>query len=613
MWGKINQMRSHHSRSLIIALFILILLILVTSLGKNNIVFAQESLPTPNGRDSKEKMIVVEYRWQLAFWSDGSPVCNIIINHENQPTNDEIQQICGQTLYQEYSKSSECKASAEKTAPTCTGLFLNNLTTVPVSKTVVVKPQKPSIEISMSGCNYTNDAVFCVGEPELVLTGEEPLHDQRIIKIQGKLDDKSFTCDGNICKVPVPVTDLKGIAITFWGDSSFGDSTPHYIAYIRNIQATNQEKAFYIDVISDQWTGKIPPSGSQIWHIFPESIDQPDWLKPPTIASELRSNKKLYYLAAELIQNGAVNTSSCSNGGLTDSITANECGVAMASPKIQNWQNQFDQEILSVAKADDIPAKLLKNIFLRESQLWPGIYQGINEVGLGQLTENGADTVLLWNRAFYDSFCPLVLDNGFCSIGFANLGRGRQSLLKGALLQKANAACHNCANGIDQTKVGYTIHVFAETIKANCSQVNQIFINTTQKSPREITNYSDLWRFTLVNYNAGAGCLSKAIVRTKAGNSPIDWAHVSTNLDPACRIAADYVVDITEGDSAKIFTFSTPLPSETPTKQATSTVTAKPTQTLKTAVVIKPTMTVTPTTTVTPTRVDFATTPTATP
>jgi hypothetical protein len=39
------------------------------------------------------------------------------------------------------------------------------------------------------------------------------------------------------------------------------------------------------------------------------------------------------------------------------------------------------------------------------------------------MTEQGADTVLLWNPEFFHEFCPLVLGQpawAFCDLGFGN-------------------------------------------------------------------------------------------------------------------------------------------------------------------------------------------------
>lgn len=541
---------------------------------------AQDAAPTPTGRNAEIEIKTVEYHWQLIFWSDHSPACNVTIDHPDQPTDKEIRSKCGESLYQDYINSSNCQIYSSQKTSTCTGVYLKNINSFPITKTILVKFQVPSVWLTLSGCDYANDTTYCVGSPELVFTGEETLPNQSIIKLHGEVAGTPFSCDGSVCKVPLSETSPEGINFTFWGDSSFGDSTPHFTAAVRVIPEPSVTNAYYIDVISDNWLGRNPPGCSDIWQVFPESVDPPAWLNTPSNSSDLNSSGSLYYLAAALIKNGIVDASSCQQGGLTDSTTANECGVERASPKLNYWQNQFDQEILNVAQIDDIPARLLKNMFIKESQLWPGIYHDVKEVGLGQLTENGADTTLLWNPGFYDSFCPLVLDDSVCAYGFAGLGEERQAILRGALLQKTNAACSSCQDGIDLTKTSYSIHVFAEAIKANCSQVYQLIANSTSKPPREVTSYSDLWRFTLANYNAGPGCLGNAIGRTWDANLPIDWTHVAANLDPACRTAVDYVKDISGGDTLAITVFSTPLPTGTITPSPTPTITLTPTPTL---------------------------------
>jgi len=139
-----------------------------------------------------------------------------------------------------------------------------------------------------------------------------------------------------------------------------------------------------------------------------------------------------------------------------------------------------------------------------------------------------------------------------------------QSVLRGALLRKTNASCASCDEKIDLTKANFSIHVFAETLKANCSQVNQLFANTFDTPAGQMASYSDLWRFALINYNAGPGCLATALQKTYDTGEDATWENVAANLDPACRTAVDYVVDISQGDTPSITEFSTPEPTQGP-------------------------------------------------
>jgi hypothetical protein len=280
----------------------------------------------------------------------------------------------------------------------------------------------------------------------------------------------------------------------------------------------------------------------------------------------LHSYTSFYYLAGALINQGAVDVSGCADGGLQSSVMANTCGLEKAKPQLLEWQNQFDSEILQVAKDTGVPAQLIKNVFGRESQFWPGIYTTNREAGLGQMTDKGADTLLLWNSSFFSQFCPLVFDTKVCQLGFGNLTDAQQATLRGALVRKVNAACPDCPTGIDLSQANFSVGIFARSLLASCEQVGQIIYDTTQKTAGEVSSYTDLWRFTLVNYNAGPGCLSNAVQYAFDDKQPLDWATVSSYLEPACQGAIKYVEDISSMPDL-------PLPTATPAVPAAMTPT----------------------------------------
>jgi hypothetical protein len=45
------------------------------------------------------------------------------------------------------------------------------------------------------------------------------------------------------------------------------------------------------------------------------------------------------------------------------------------------WQNQFDERIMEVALETGVPAQLMKNLFAKESQFWPGVFQKPEHMG----------------------------------------------------------------------------------------------------------------------------------------------------------------------------------------------------------------------------------------
>ncbi len=133
------------------------------------------------------------------------------------------------------------------------------------------------------------------------------------------------------------------------------------------------------------------------------------------------------------------------------------------------------------SKDSSIPAQLLKNLFAQESQFWPGVFRVPYEFGLGQITDNGTDVILLWNESFFDQFCPLVLAEDACADGYLKLKPDDQAILRGALALEAKSDCPDCLTGVDLTNANFSISLFGETLKANCEQVNQIVRTATKE------------------------------------------------------------------------------------------------------------------------------------
>ncbi|HWR66573.1 MAG TPA: hypothetical protein VN364_10675 [Bellilinea sp.] len=561
-------------------------------------VRAQEE--TPEGPEAPKRLTTLTvdytaYEWWLVRWRGNEITCRFIIDHEGLPISDEILTWCGDIFHSEWQNTKPCQLSTPgQSVENCPGNYLHFFESKPAKKQVEVELPLPSVWVSLTGCTVEPPGNRCIGTPQLQLIGEEPLPNEAIISIQGIYQGEPFTCSGNPCNLPLKPTGSQGADLEFWADSSFGDSSQHYTGLVRVLPrgdfmspegASSDSRVYYVDVITDQWRGGPQASCSDTWQAFPESGGIEPWLTTPLTAADLYTEVSLYYLAAMLITNNQVDASSCPSGGLESPLSANECGLAAARDEVIAWQNQFDEQILSVGRETGIPAQLLKNVFSRESQFWPGMYINYKEAGLGQLTDQGAETVLLWNRDFYDQFCPLVLHQSRCDLGFGNLILSEQAMLQGALVTKVNASCVDCPAGIDLAQAEFSVRVFAETMAANCEQTSRIITNTTGLLPGKAASYADLWRFTLVNYNAGAGCLTTAIKRTYLANEPLTWDNVSSRLEVACSGALDYVNDISLVNSGVLPTPTTWVVFGTPqvptgaigTLLATSQTTATPT------------------------------------
>ena len=504
---------------------------------------APNALPPGPDRFSSVTVDYTKYFWLMYPWHGPGPVCEIEIDHEGMPTPGDIYIDCGIDIYEEWIAQAPCR---EFDVRLCEGFYVFLADTEPAQKVVSTKLPPPTVQVTVENCRpvYSSSTSICEFEPILVLTGIEPLPDYQIIGIEGLYEGQAFSCDP-VCRLRLPVTE-EPFTIQFWAYSSYGDSSEMFDAQVRvAVRDTGDpdQTFWYVDVLSSQWAGVPVASCVQTWGTLPPIGGPPEWLSTPTESEELGTDIPYNYLASQLIRQGAVDASSCTDGGLMPDETANNCGMEAARDAVRDWQNQFDEIILNVSKDTGVPAHLLKNLFATESQFWPGANLK-SDIGLGQLTEDGADTALLWNPPFFHQFCPLVMDGEACSKGYLQLDEEQMHYLRLALIDAVNSTCEECPLQIDLDRANFSIGVFAHTMLANCEQAGQLVENISGGMAGAAATYEDLWKFTLVNYNAGPGCLGSALEITSDENLALTWENVAPHLSTGCQGAIDYVNDI---------------------------------------------------------------------
>jgi hypothetical protein len=531
------------------------LLLLIASVvlsGTRGVSAAGKQPPGPD-RFAVIEQKYISYKWWLTSRDDNKVVCSFAVDHAGLPTGGDISSACGQEVYDGWKVTKPCTPEDE-----CRGFYLQFVKSEPAQRKVGVQQPPPVVWVTLNGCVPYKSTFRCDALPTLVLTGEEPIQGEHITSLAGNVDEKPFTCDA-VCQVELVPTDDIGASLEFWANSSYGDSSAIFTARVRVAKSDDtSDHAWYVDVLSTQWRGDTLAGCSQIWDQFPPVGGTPDWLSTPQRTEDLATKVSYEYLAANLIKHGVVDASTCDEAGMLANGLANICGLETARPAVNEWQNRFDNLIFSASQQTGVPARLLKNIFARESQFWPGAMANPSEAGLGQMTVGGADAVLMWNPSFYEQFCPSVLDQSVCrtkiyprpeedwqEIGINDAAR---SILRNALVRSVDAICPECSNGIDLKKADFSVGVFAQTLVASCKQTGMVIdLNynlTFSSTSSQTASFEDLWRFTLVNYNAGPGCLGLAVDKTNSAGEPLDWEHLSSHLTPACQGALDYVNDI---------------------------------------------------------------------
>jgi hypothetical protein len=510
--------------------FLFILLLTVSSgtvvffSTKGTPVLAQE---IKNGRYKSVEVQTTQYVWELVNLSSGQVICEVIIDHEGKPSVQDALNVCRDKIYPSTPTPpaiSEVITTPQPTAlPFNINVFFQNTFWRFVTQREFIKIEKvllPDIVLNVLVPPGPLD------KPYITLLAYEPVTEYKITSIQGKIDLADFTCDGDRCDIPL----TQAVHITFKAYSSFGDSSGEVqIA----VQLVKREDGYYPTLTSITPFTIFQDACATIWGKAPNVT--PKWAEFPQLPDGLNTQKAYYYLAGRLISTGIVDAKDCPGQGFLFAGSPNGCGMEKANDAMIAWQNQYDPVIWSTSRDTGIPPKIVKTLIEKESQFWPGNSRTfLDEFGLAQINEIGADVALRWDTDLYRQTCANVL--GDCSTSFAELPSWQQAMLRGNLTNLINSECPGCVNGLDITTSNQSINIIDHVLKANCSQTNYIV-----KDNASTASYEDMWKLTLVSYHAGYQCLYDAADAVFRAGEPFNWENVSSKLN--CPGAKEYVDD----------------------------------------------------------------------
>ncbi|MCF6278656.1 MAG: hypothetical protein L3J16_07910, partial [Anaerolineales bacterium] len=192
--------------------------------------------PSPPGPDRYTSITVsyTNYTWWLLRWADSSILCTIEIDYEGTPTVGDIYFYCGADIYNEWISQAPCPPDIfldDESA--CPGYYIYLADSSPAEREVAIALPPPVVWVTLGDCLFEATTNRCTSPPTLVLTGDEPLAGERIIRIEGQSNGDPFSCASDLCEIPLPDTDEDGIQIRFWAYSSYGDSSRGFEAQVR--------------------------------------------------------------------------------------------------------------------------------------------------------------------------------------------------------------------------------------------------------------------------------------------------------------------------------------------------------------------------------------------
>jgi hypothetical protein len=481
-------------------------------------------LSSDNPNRMVEKTItIMTSHWQLVNWSDGESVCDLYLKHDQWPDYSDVATSCGADVWVDWYSTPACESvQSGQDYAGCKGLFLRYIDQAP--KDYVEEVELPGIGFTVKSYNCA-PGEWCDARPVLEIIASEPVSGYQITQVHLRVGLYEKVFEGDYGLFTLPITNQDGSWLEYWADSTFGDrSLPVRLMY-RNLMSTDGA-SFHFDLLDSQWSDSLPP-GSLDWGIFSPADDSlPDSLVQPLDAAGLNTSDDYHYLSGYLIQSGQVDASSCSDGGLYTVGSSSPCGDLAARNLTIAWQNKYDPQILQSAQKYNVPAKILKGIISQESQFWPETGSPY-EKGLGSITESGIELLLNWNIPFYLEICQPLYGEGICSYGYSSLKEPRQFLLRKTVWDLIGTPAE--------------IDVLAAMLKASAEQSGQLVQNISGQEIIYVASYTDMWKITIGNYNAGAGCIGDSLNQVVENDESITWDAVVSHLSSICSPSEAYV------------------------------------------------------------------------
>jgi hypothetical protein len=458
--------------------------------------------------------------------------CRIYTVTHAQPGHEDVLAYCGRDIYQQWVDGPLCIEPIENLGwGQCSGLTLHDYGEIEERLKTTIRLPLAEVQIEIINCPAWEN---CLEPPEIMFVGVEPLQNHQIESVHVEYADHTgLVCwRTDRCGVAMPQTNADGTDVTVFVRSSYGDESVDHTFRLRNML---QDDGTYLFQLLNTAYDKLAPPESVAWGIFPDlDTSIVPWLQINLTPEELATYHDYSLLAGRYILRGDIDISSCIYGGLLENGAATPCGIEQARDVVHQAQNQYDELILPAAQLSRIPPRIIKGVIAQESQFWP--YWYINgEYGLGMITDEGIEMMLIWNPVAFLDICIPVFGEDICASGYDDLGRKYgdypQDLLRGMAME---------AIGSDEE-----FSRIAQTIVGAAAQSGKVVSNVTRKEPYEILSYQDMWKISLGVYNSGVGCMFHALNNTWDPTlDHLDWGSISENLIGDCQNAADYPADV---------------------------------------------------------------------
>ena len=208
--------------------------------------------------------------WKLIRWSDGVTVCNMFLEHDQWPFQEDVINFCGENVWEEWRSTPVCRnATLGRDPSNCKGLFLRFIERS--THDYIEIKELPGIQVEL-GTPVCTPGSWCGTRPVIEITAVEPIEGYYIERVHLVTDYREIIFDGNVGRYILPETDQLGGNLDYWVESSYGDNTYRLRIKYRSV-ISDDGNAWRFDLLAEKWADQLPP-GSLEWMLFHE-VDEP--------------------------------------------------------------------------------------------------------------------------------------------------------------------------------------------------------------------------------------------------------------------------------------------------------------------------------------------------
>ncbi|MEK6221914.1 MAG: hypothetical protein N2D54_06665 [Chloroflexota bacterium] len=150
-----------------------------------------------------------------------------------------------------------------------------------------------SVVVEIEGCDPSPPNYWCEEIPTVNFVYYATQNSRKVLRVQGKTGSKTFSCEGESCRIELKRTSFQGSRVVFWAALKGGVTTERYELKYRVLDSTQinitQKSGWRVDFVSIRLLNSLAPEYYHVWNLLPPVEEIPSWLATPKTIKRLNT------------------------------------------------------------------------------------------------------------------------------------------------------------------------------------------------------------------------------------------------------------------------------------------------------------------------------------